>query len=74
TLGRVWPDYQINGDTENSLSHILNISFKLNRDQKLAGDVFLLALDAEGLAVSSGSACTSGAPKPSHVLLAIGCN
>ncbi|NTV44970.1 MAG: cysteine desulfurase, partial [Chlorobiales bacterium] len=38
TLGRVWPDYQVNGDTENALSHILNISFKLNGDQKLAGD------------------------------------
>ncbi|NTW48792.1 MAG: cysteine desulfurase [Chlorobiales bacterium] len=73
TLGRVCPNYKLNGDAENALPHILNISFDLSENQKLASDVFLLALDAEGLAVSSGSACTSGAPKPSHVLLALGC-
>lgn len=74
TLGRVSGNYTINGDTENALPHILNISFELQENQKLAGEMLLLALDAEGLAVSSGSACTSGAPKPSHVLLALGCN
>ena len=35
-------------------------------------DALLIALDLRGFAVSSGAACSSGAPEPSHVLLAIG--
>ncbi len=64
--------FRLNGDLENKLPHIVNLSFPISAKQKLAGDVLLLALDAAGIAVSSGSACTSGTAKPSHVLLALG--
>ncbi|MFQ3598338.1 MAG: cysteine desulfurase family protein [Chloroherpetonaceae bacterium] len=64
--------FSLNGDEVNKLPHILNLSFPIPTKQKLVGDVLLLALDAAGIAVSSGSACTSGTAKPSHVLLALG--
>jgi cysteine desulfurase len=53
------------------LPNILNISFipeKMKRDP----ETFLIKLDLNGIAVSSGSACTSGLIQPSHVLKAIG--
>ncbi|MBL1223927.1 cysteine desulfurase family protein [Enterococcus sp. BWR-S5] len=59
-------DYQINGDCENKLSHILNIWFK-----GVSGDLLLMHLDLNGVAVSIGSACTAGTVDPSHVLEAI---
>lgn len=64
--------YQINGDPENGVPHIINISF-LNPDGGgLDGEMLLLNLDVEGICVSNGSACTSGAMEPSHVLEGIG--
>ncbi len=54
-----------------SLPNILNISFnpeKTNVDP----DTILIKLDMKNIAVSSGSACTSGSVQPSHVLKAIG--
>ncbi|MDP3531738.1 MAG: cysteine desulfurase family protein [Alphaproteobacteria bacterium] len=38
----------------------------------LAGDMQVISLDLEGIAISAGSACASGKVKPSHVLLAMG--
>lgn len=64
--------YQINGDTENGVPHIINISFIDPAGKGLDGEMLLLNLDVEGICVSNGSACTSGAMEPSHVLEGIG--
>jgi cysteine desulfurase len=58
----------INGDVENSLYHVLSVSFP----EKFNQDMFLFHLDIKGIAVSGGSACSSGADTGSHVLNAIG--
>jgi cysteine desulfurase len=60
------PGVGINGHAER-LPNITNLSF-----ERLEGEGAVIALDLEGLAVSTGSACTSGSVDPSHVLLAMG--
>lgn len=62
---------QFNGDINNSVPHILNIALA-SQDGALDGEMLLLNLDVEGICVSNGSACTSGAVEPSHVLAGIG--
>ncbi len=57
-------------DNNRSLPNILNISF--SAQVKTDPETMLIKLDLEGIAVSSGSACTSGTVQPSHVLKAIG--
>ncbi len=47
--------------------HLVNVAF-----EGVDGEAAVLALDAEGVCVSSGSACASGGTEPSHVLLAMG--
>ncbi len=62
------PDTSVNGDRINRLPHTTNISFLgIERQQ------FVLAADMQKLAVSTGSACSSGSSQPSHVLAAMGC-
>ncbi|UCZ54378.1 cysteine desulfurase [Bacillus shivajii] len=56
----------VNGDEENRLPHILNVSFP-----GLSVEAILMNLDLEGIACSSGSACTAGSIDPSHVLTAM---
>jgi cysteine desulfurase len=56
----------VNGHAER-LPNITNLSF-----ERLEGEGAVIALDLEGLSVSTGSACTSGSVDPSHVLLAMG--
>ena len=57
----------LNGDRERRLPHNINLAV-----QGCDGEALLLALDAAGVAASTGSACQSGATEPSHVLSAIG--
>jgi len=57
---------------ESSAPHILNVSFPPADGVPLDGEMLLLNLDVAGIHASSGSACTSGALEPSHVLLAMG--
>ena len=61
------PHSALNGDPVNRLSN--NVSFCF---EGIEGESLLLLLDMQGVAASSGSACTSGSLDPSHVLLAIG--
>jgi len=58
---------RLNGHTTNRLPGNANLCFEF-----IEGESMLLNLDMEGVAASSGSACTSGSLKASHVLLAIG--
>jgi cysteine desulfurase len=57
----------VNGSTEHRLPNTTNIRF-----DGIEGEAIVIALDLRGYAVSSGSACSSGAVEPSHVLLAMG--
>lgn len=66
-----FPAAIINGSPAERLPHILNISFDSTKIS-LEGDTLLLNMDLRGIAVTSGSACTSGSMQPSHVLLAMG--
>jgi len=64
--------YSINGSSENGVPHILNLSFSNSEGNYIDGEMLLLNLDIDGICVSNGSACTSGAVEPSHVLAGIG--
>jgi cysteine desulfurase len=60
-------DIRINGSLESRLPGNINITFKY-----VEGEALLLLLDMAGVAVSTGSACSSASLTPSHVLEAIG--
>jgi cysteine desulfurase len=57
----------LNGHPELRLPNNVNISF-----DDIEGETLLLNLDMNGIAASSGSACTTGSTEPSHVLTALG--
>ncbi len=64
---KIVPRTILNGDKKNRLPNTTNISFEF-----VEGEGILLLLNELGIAASSGSACTSGALEPSHVLRAMG--
>lgn len=61
------PYCYLNGGREHRLPNNANLSFGF-----IEGESILFTLDLEGIAVSSGSACSSGSLEPSHVILALG--
>jgi cysteine desulfurase len=62
-------DVVFNGNREQRLPHLSNISFRF-----IEGEGLLINLDLQGVAVSTGSACSSGSLEPSPVILALGRN
>ncbi|HKX30775.1 MAG TPA: cysteine desulfurase NifS [Blastocatellia bacterium] len=56
-----------NGDPERRVPNIANLNF-----EHVEGEGLQISLDLKGVAVSTGSACSSGSTEPSHVLVAIG--
>lgn len=65
--GLTLPGASLNGDPDRRLPNNANLSFEGTDSQSL-----VIGLDLHGVAVSSGSACTSGSLEPSHVLAALG--
>ncbi len=65
-LSRV-PDAQLSGHPTDRLAQHASFVFK-----GVDGEALLMSLDVEGIACSTGSACTSGNPEPSPILLAMG--
>lgn len=63
----VVPDVVLNGGDAEKLPGIANLRFP-----ECEGDSLLMLLDAQGVEVSTGSACSAGVPQASHVLLAMG--
>ena len=60
-------DATMNGATPSRLPNTSNLLFR-----GVSGEALVIALDLKGIAVSTGSACSSGSVEPSHVLLAMG--
>lgn len=66
-LFRLVPGIERNGDASRRLPSISNLNF-----DHVEGEGLQISLDLKGVAVSTGSACSSGSTEPSHVLVAIG--
>lgn len=61
------PNICVNGNKENCLPGIVNITF-----DNISGESLMHLLDLKGICISTSSACTSGKDQPSHVLMALG--
>jgi cysteine desulfurase len=68
-VGEKISDLVFNGKRENRLPNIANISFRF-----IEGEGLLINLDMQGVAVSTGSACSSGSLEPSPIIRALGSN
>lgn len=65
-VGELIPDVVFNGDRQKRLPNISNVSFG-----SVEGEGLLINLDMQGIAVSTGSACSSGSLEPSPVIRAL---
>lgn len=61
------PSVRVNGDPARRVPGLTNLNFDF-----VEGEGLQISLDLKGVAVSTGSACSSGATEPSHVLVALG--
>jgi cysteine desulfurase len=61
------PSVRVNGDRMRRVANTTNLTFA-----SAGGEALVIALDLQGIACSTGAACSSGVVEPSHVLLAIG--
>ncbi|MFQ5605665.1 MAG: IscS subfamily cysteine desulfurase [bacterium] len=66
-IKKLVPEAQLNGHPDKRLPNTLNLTLP-----ELRGESLVVALDQHGISLSSGSACKSGSPKPTHVLMAMG--
>jgi len=66
-IRKLIPEAQLNGHPEERLPNTLNMTLP-----GLRGESLVIAMDQHGIALSSGSACKSGSPEPTHVLIAMG--
>ena len=66
-VGEIIPDITFNGRTDKRVPNVSNISFS-----HVEGEGLLISLDMHGVAVSTGSACSSGSIEPSRVIKALG--
>jgi len=68
-ISEIVTDFVFNGNAEKRLPSISNVSFRF-----IEGEALLINLDLQGIAVSTGSACSSGSLEPSPVIRALGRN
>jgi len=66
-IKKLVPDAKLNGHRENRLPNTLNLTLP-----GLRGESIVVAMGQHGISLSSGSACKSGSPEPTHVLIAMG--
>ena len=66
-IRRLVPEAKLNGHPDKRLPNTLNMTLP-----GLRGESLVIAMDQHGIALSSGSACKSGSPEPTHVLIAMG--
>jgi cysteine sulfinate desulfinase/cysteine desulfurase-like protein len=61
------PEAEVNGPQDCRLPNTLSVTLP-----DIRGESLVVAMDQQGISLSSGSACKSGSPKPTHVLMAMG--